>query len=135
MKPFKNKNSKRFQIKLVIDNKRKCFYVARLVAICYIPNPNELPIVDHIDRDIQNNHASNLRWVNATQSANHSIHYNKTKVKHVYKRANGRYQVLIRHPDGILRSYGHFDDIEVARRRAVSKAQEIQGVEYAYVSE
>lgn len=135
MQPFENKNSKRMQVKLIINDKRKCFYVARLVALTYLPNPTNLPYVDHIDRDVKNNNFSNLRWVNKRQSTNHSIHRNKSHVKHVYKRPNGSFQVMIRDSDGILKSYGHFKTIEVAADRAVAKAQELQGVEYAYVSE
>jgi hypothetical protein len=37
--------------------------VHRLVAITHLPNPNNLPIVDHIDRDKTNNSVKNLRWV------------------------------------------------------------------------
>lgn len=37
--------------------------VHRLVAEAFIPNPTDLPQVDHIDRNKQNNHISNLRWV------------------------------------------------------------------------
>lgn len=36
--------------------------VHRLVAITFLPNPQELPQVDHIDGNKQNNHATNLRW-------------------------------------------------------------------------
>ena len=36
--------------------------VHRLVASAFIPNPNNLPVVDHLDGCKQNNHASNLRW-------------------------------------------------------------------------
>ena len=39
------------------------YSVHRLVASTYIPNPNNLPEVDHIDRNIRNNHVDNLRWV------------------------------------------------------------------------
>lgn len=38
-------------------------YIHRLVAKTFIPNPNNLPQVDHIDGDKSNNHVSNLRWV------------------------------------------------------------------------
>lgn len=39
-----------------------------VIATAFIPNPDNLPIVDHIDRDKMNNHVSNLRWVD--QSGN-----------------------------------------------------------------
>jgi hypothetical protein len=36
--------------------------VHRLVAEAFIPNPNNYPTVDHIDRNRQNNKVTNLRW-------------------------------------------------------------------------
>lgn len=42
--------------------------VHRLVAKAFLQNPHNLPIVDHIDRDRNNNALSNLRWVDLTQS-------------------------------------------------------------------
>ena len=44
-------------------------YVHRLVATCFVPNPNLLPDVDHVDGDRTNNGISNLRWVTAKQNA------------------------------------------------------------------
>ena len=57
----------------------------RLLAIQYIDNPNNLPEVDHIDRNRQNNALSNLRWVDKTiqnNNKNNNIK-NLTKVEQV----------------------------------------------------
>ena len=46
----------------------KAFYIHRLVAMAWIPNPDNLPMVMHLDNDRSNNKVSNLRW--GTQSDN-----------------------------------------------------------------
>ena len=50
------------------NNKEKRIYLHRLLALHFIPNPHNYPVVDHIDRNPKNNSLSNLRW--ATQSMN-----------------------------------------------------------------
>lgn len=51
-----------------VSLKGKSFCVHRLVAEAFIPNPDNKPYVDHIDTDIENNKASNLRWVTASEN-------------------------------------------------------------------
>ena len=43
-------------------------YKHRLIAQQFIPNPDNLPEVDHIDRNRQNNTLSNLRWVSRSEN-------------------------------------------------------------------
>ena len=47
----------------------------RLVAITFLPNPDNLPIVNHIDGNKSNNNVSNLEWVSHTDNMRHSAFY------------------------------------------------------------
>lgn len=51
--------------------KRMIKKVHRLVAEAFIPNPNNLPQVNHKDEDSLNNSIDNLEWCDAKYNANH----------------------------------------------------------------
>jgi hypothetical protein len=59
---------------------RKHISIHRAVALLYVPNPNNLPQVNHIDGDKLNNHYTNLEWVTNKQNRIHAIENGLMKV-------------------------------------------------------
>ena len=72
LKPYKNKKGY-LKIGLTKDGKSHKKRVNRLVAMAFIDNPNELPFVDHIDGNKENNHVSNLEWTDRSRNVKHSF--------------------------------------------------------------
>jgi len=68
-----NKRLKYPQVSLWKDSKQYTKYVHRLVAIAWIPNPLNLPEVNHIDGDRLNNQVSNLEWCTRQGNAIHAV--------------------------------------------------------------
>ena len=62
------------------ENGVKNEYIHRLVAKTFIPNPNNLPQVDHIDGNRANNNVSNLRWVSNYDNM-HAFGFENREVK------------------------------------------------------
>ena len=50
-------------VNLCKNGKVKNYRIHRLVAEAYIPNPDNLPQVDHINEDKTNNCVNNLQWI------------------------------------------------------------------------
>jgi hypothetical protein len=63
IKAHLNKQTGYLQIKLHKDKKSYSKRIHRLLAEAYIPNPNNLSYIDHIDNNKTNNDINNLRWV------------------------------------------------------------------------
>lgn len=58
-------------IRLVNNNIAKMFTIHRLVALAFIPNPNNLPYVNHKDENRCNNKLSNLEWCTHSYNINY----------------------------------------------------------------
>lgn len=48
--------------------------VHRLVAITFLPNPDSLPVVNHIDGNRSNNNIDNLEWVSYRDNTRHACY-------------------------------------------------------------
>lgn len=90
--------------------KGKDYKVHRLVAECYIPNPENKPFIDHINRCPSQNAVSNLRWATNSENMRNSkshdrvdsrggTHLYEDRKKHIQER-NKRYYLA--HRDMIL---------------------------------
>lgn len=77
LKPHQNYNGYLW-VSFCTNDIRKKKKIHRLVAQCFIPNPDGKPQVNHIDGDKHNNHVDNLEWVTPKENAHHAIENNLT---------------------------------------------------------
>lgn len=80
LKPGKVKGGY-LQICLSKNRKHKNFYIHRLVAEAFLPNPDNLPFINHKDEDKTNNSVENLEWCTFEYNINYgtrTLRANKT---------------------------------------------------------
>ena len=70
LKPFLNPSGY-YLIDIFANGIRKTCQVHRLVAKAYIPNPSNLPVVNHIDGNKLNNSVYNLEWCTIRENIQH----------------------------------------------------------------
>ena len=70
------------QVQLFKEGKFKNHYIHRLVAEAYIPNPDNLPQVNHKDENRTNNCLQNLEWCDAKYNINYGTCITKISNSH-----------------------------------------------------
>lgn len=73
LKPSNNKGYLRVRLE------GKFYYIHRLVAEAFIPNPKNLPEVNHKDENKQNNCIDNLEWCSKEYNANYGTRVQRIK--------------------------------------------------------
>jgi len=68
--------------------------IHRLIAEAFIPNPNNYPLVDHIDGNCKNNKLENLRWANWEHNNSNTpyVRYLQTVLEKNNIRYEGQYE-------------------------------------------
>ena len=120
------------RVGLIKNKKKKMFKVSRLVALSFIPNPKNLPIVDHIDQNKSNDHITNLRWCTHLQNQHNVgiMRSNSSGYKGIdfHKDANKfRARILI---NGKSKYLGHFNTAEEASDAYEAVAKIVHGEFY-----
>ena len=62
------------------NNTTKQIFIHKLLATAFIPNPDNKPFVDHINRIKTDNRIENLRWVTTSENSYNINVYNRNKL-------------------------------------------------------
>ena len=99
------------------DRTRKCILVHRLVATAFLPNPNNLPFINHKDENGKNNYVDNLEWCTQKYNCNYGTH-NARMAKTLSDTAYQKRKVVQLTLDG--KYIATFDSIKSASQKVCS---------------
>lgn len=92
------------------NGKQKNKAVHRLVAEAFLPNPDNLPYVHHIDGNRLNNNVENLKWVSESENQQHRSSVQRTTLKEI-KPIEGEEWKVFRNSNYEVSNYGKVKNI------------------------
>lgn len=95
------------------NNQKETFYIHRLVAKTFIPNPNNLPEINHKDGDKTKNYADNLEWCTRREN---NIHMYKILNAKRAKGCYGKKKKVVKVDKNTNIILEIFDSIELAAK-------------------
>ena len=90
-------------------------WVHRLIAEAFIPNPGNLPCVDHINGNPSDNRVENLRWVTVRENSHNQRIHRSGKLACISKTPYGKFRVRTRF-EGKKISIGNFNTEQEASK-------------------
>ena len=117
LKPGKNTHGYYF-VNLYKDGIGKMFLVHRLIALHFIPNPDNLPCIDHIDRNRTKNSISNLRWISRSNNQRNKPKKTNASSKYMgvcFHKRRGKHQAYIS-INNKLKHIGYYETEDKAGR-------------------
>lgn len=99
LKPVKNQDGYLF-LWLFKDSKRKTFKVHRIIMNTFVPNPSNLPQINHKDEDKTNNCVENLEWCDSKYNINYG-----TRIQRVTEKCSKAVLQIDKEKDVIISEY------------------------------
>lgn len=91
-------------------------YIHRLVAMAFIPNPDGLPEVNHIDEDKANNNVGNLEWCSRRYNNMHGTARARRKAHTDYVVAGKKRSKAVIQYDGSMNAIKEWESLTAAAR-------------------
>lgn len=118
LKPGKNKQGYLY-INLWKNGKGKAYKIHRLVAQTFLPNPDNLPCVNHKDENKTNNHYSNLEWCTYKEN----INWGTANERRSKTKTNGKKSKAIISINPSTREIIEFPSTQEAKRKGYNQGQ------------
>ena len=111
MKPGKRKKGY-LGINLTRNCKTRAFLVHRLVAEAFIPNPQNLPFINHKDENKQNNRVENLEWCTNKYNVNYGSWKEKQSIAHINQKYSSKPVVQLDKNNVVVATYPSIAEAE-----------------------